>query len=212
MADHTSPERVIVLHGLWMRGLALSALVQRLRRAGMQAETFDFMSVQTPVEQTIGRLRRKLDAEQGRVHLVGHSLGGLLALRALHHQADLPPGRVVCLGSPLAGSAAARQLDDWGAGRLLGHSLALLEQGFERWDGVREVGVIAGTLPLGLGALLAHREDEHDGTVSVAETRLPGITDHCRVAASHTGLLFSATAAEQTAHFLHHGRFRHQAT
>lgn len=200
-------ERVIVLHGLWMRGLALSALVHRLRRAGMQAEAFDFMSVQTPVEKTVEILRARLGGAEEPVHLVGHSLGGLLALRACHQRADLAPGRIVCLGSPLVGSAAARQLDDWGAGRLLGHSLEILEHGLQHWDGPREVGAIAGTLPLGLGALMSHPEGDHDGTVSAAETRLPGLTDHCGVAASHTGLLFSQAAADQTIHFLHHGRF-----
>ena len=67
--------------------------------------------------------------------------------------------------------------------------------------------VIAGCLPHGLGAHLAHFEGEHDGTVAVAETRLPGISDHCVVEASHTGLLLSATAARQTIAFLRNGCF-----
>ena len=46
-----------------------------------------------------------------------------------------------------------------------------------------------------------------DGTVAVAETRLPGLADHCLVAASHTGLVFSRPAAGQAAAFLRHGRF-----
>ncbi|HZV37578.1 MAG TPA: alpha/beta hydrolase, partial [Pseudoxanthomonas sp.] len=45
--------------------------------------------------------------------------------------------------------------------------------------------------------------------VALAETRLPGIADHCEVACSHTGLAFSAAAAAQAAHFLREGRFRH---
>ena len=40
----------------------------------------------------------------GPVALVGHSLGGLVALEALRRQPDLPVSRVVCLGSPLRGS------------------------------------------------------------------------------------------------------------
>ena len=47
--------------------------------------------------------------------------------------------------------------------------------------------------------------------MAVAETRLPGITDHCVVAASHSGLLFSSEAAAQTVAFLRHGRFERQA-
>ncbi|MGB8634673.1 MAG: thioesterase domain-containing protein [Rhodanobacteraceae bacterium] len=205
------PVRVIVLHGLWMRGLALSALVQRLHRAGMQAEAFDFMSVQAPVEKTVEELRARLRKSATPLHLVGHSLGGLLALNACEQLEEREPGRIVCLGSPLTGSAAARQLDDWGGGRLLGHSVDLLLHGTRPWVGPRQAGVVAGTLPLGLGALLAHPAGDHDGTVSVAETRLPGLTDHCLVASSHTGLLFSASAAQQTIHFLRHGRFQHPA-
>lgn len=47
-----------------------------------------------------------------------------------------------------------------------------------------------------------------DGTVSVEETRLPGLRDHCIVPASHTGLVLSPHAAAQTAAFLREGRFR----
>ncbi|MCC4592966.1 alpha/beta hydrolase, partial [Xanthomonas campestris pv. cannae] len=43
--------------------------------------------------------------------------------------------------------------------------------------------------------------------VALAETRVPGLNDHCQVRASHSGLLFSAGAARQTAAFLRDGRF-----
>ena len=48
-------------------------------------------------------------------------------------------------------------------------------------------------------------------TVSVDETRLPGLADHCIVHSTHTGLLFSRDAVGQAAHFLRHGRFEHAA-
>jgi pimeloyl-ACP methyl ester carboxylesterase len=147
------------------------------------------------------------------VHLVGHSLGGLLALRACAEDARLPPGRVVCLGSPLKGSEAARRFAGMGRGGevLLGHNRELIERGFERWEGGREVGVVAGRLPLGLGSVLGQFGGDNDGCVTVEETRLPGIADHCIVETNHTGLLFSHEAARQVTQFLHQGHFSHVA-
>lgn len=202
-------DQVILLHGLWMRGIALAMLRRRFENEGYEVDVFDYLSVAAPLEKTLQRLRGRLGDAPGTVHVVGHSLGGLLALLACRADDGLPPGRIVCMGSPLNGSAAAQRLAEAGGAWLLGHSKALLEQGLERWDGRREVGVIAGCKPIGLGAALGQIKGEHDGSVAVAETRLPGITDHCVVTASHSGLLFSAEAAAQAVHFLHQGRFRH---
>ncbi|HET6433317.1 esterase/lipase family protein [Dyella sp.] len=204
-------EHVILLHGLWMRGFALAMLHRRMMEAGFRVHRFDYLSVANTQERILEQLHGRiteLGEQAAAVHLVGHSLGGLLALEVCRAPA-LPGGRVVCLGSPLMGSAAAREFS--GLGRsgeaLLGHNRELLERGYECWDGPREVGMIAGRSPIGLGAVLAHIEGEHDGTVAVAETRLPGLADHCVVDTSHTGLLFSADVARLTARFLRSGRF-----
>ncbi len=204
-------EHVILLHGLWMRGFALSMLHRRLMEAGFRVHRFDYLSVAATQQRILDKLHARMAAlaqEAEAVHLVGHSLGGLLALRACA-ATDLPSGRVVCLGSPLQGSAAARGFAAWGRGGevLLGHNRELLEQGFDRWDGPREVGMIAGCKPLGLGAMLGHLEGEHDGTVAVKETRLAGLSGHCVVETNHTGLLFSADVAQRIARFLRDGRF-----
>jgi pimeloyl-ACP methyl ester carboxylesterase len=205
---------VILLHGLWMRGFALAMLHRRLMEAGFRVHRFDYLSVAATQQRILDRLHARMndlamDADADAVHLVGHSLGGLLALRACLDANELPQGRIVCLGSPLLGSAAARGFSNWGRSGevLLGHNRELLEQGFERWEGAREVGMIAGRMPLGLGAVLGHFEGEHDGTVSVDETRLPGLTDHCVVEANHTGLLFSVDVAQRVALFLRNGQF-----
>lgn len=203
-------EHVILLHGLWMRGFALGMLHRRLIADGYRVHRFDYLSVASSRQRILARLQARMaEYAPDPVHLVGHSLGGLLALRACLDAEALPPGRVVCLGSPLKGSAAARAFAAWGRGGevLLGHNRDLLEQGFERWDGPREVGVIAGRLPLGLGAMLGHLDGEHDGTVTVEETRLPGVADHRVVEANHTGLLFSQEVARQVDAFLRRGRF-----
>ncbi len=210
MTDH-----IILLHGLWMRGFALSMLHRRLIEADFRVHRFDYRSVAAQQERILQRLQEQMVelADGGdAVHLVGHSLGGLLALRVCAgHAGELPPGRIVCLGSPLKGSAAARRFAGLGRGGevLLGNNRELLEHGFERWDDPRELGVIAGCTPLGLGAMLGQVEGQHDGTVAVEETRLPGLTDHCVMDTSHTGLLFSQDVARQVTRFLHSGGFEH---
>ena len=72
----------------------------------------------------------------------------------------------------------------------------------------REVGVVAGSSPTGLGRFFAAFDEPNDGSVAVAETRLAGLKDHVVLSVSHTGMLFSGDVADQAAHFLEHGCFR----
>ena len=205
MSDH-----VILLHGLWMRGFTLAALRGRLQRAGFAVDLFDYASVFRDPEISIERLTARVQAAPGPVHFVGHSLGGLIALQTLQRAPQLTQGRVVCLGVPLRGSAAARGVARLPGGSLvIGKSLEILRNGIERWEGQQAVGAIAGRLPIGFGVAMRALASPHDGTVSVAETELPGLTDHIVVPATHTGLLFSQQAADQTITFLRGARFAH---
>lgn len=202
-------EHVILLHGIWMRGITLMPLARRLRAAGYTVETIDYASVFRGIEPAVRRLRERMQASDAQsVHLVGHSLGSLVALEAARDPRGLPEGRIVCLGPPLLGSAVARGLAAIPGGKiLLGHSAEPLLDGVQPWIGSRRVGVIAGRLPFGLGATIGGLAAPHDGTVSVAETQLDGIADHCIVDTSHTGLLFSAGVVERTVRFLRAGHF-----
>jgi len=206
-------EHVILLHGLWMRGFTLAALRRRLEREGYSVELFDYASVMHKPEASIGKLVEHVKSIRAKsVHLVGHSLGGLIALRAVQRAPRLAPGSVVCLGSPLRGSAVARTISQMPGGSLvIGKSLDVLLEGFDRWEGKRAVGAIAGRLPFGPGLVFGGLRMPHDGTVSVEETQLPGLADHCLVPATHTGLLFSDEAAAQTVAFLRNKRFSRPA-
>lgn len=196
-----------------MHGLQLGLLRKRLaQRSGYSARTFSYRTVTRALPENARRLRRYIDEiDADTVHLVGHSLGGVLALQML----DLFPtdriGRIVCLGSPLVDSSAARHLTRWGLGRkVIGRTLhdSVLERPLISADGGREIGVIAGSVALGLGAIIGKLEPPHDGVVSVCETRLPGITDHVVLPVNHIGLVFSGKVADQAAHFLRCGEFR----
>jgi pimeloyl-ACP methyl ester carboxylesterase len=201
--------RVILLHGLWMPGVAMHWLAAHLKADGFDPEIFSYHSVADGPDTAVPRLVDILEAGGG-ADIVAHSLGGLIALQALCETPDLPVARVVCLGSPLTGRGAATGMLRWApAAALLGRSAALLRTGIACWEGRAQVGVVAGRVPHGLGALFAGFDGEHDGTVAIAETQLPGLADHVVVDASHSGLLFSAEAAAQTTRFLRRGRFQH---
>ncbi|HEY0505243.1 MAG TPA: alpha/beta hydrolase [Lysobacter sp.] len=200
------PERVILLHGLWMPRLSMHWLAGRLRRAGFAPEFFGYATVMGGPDAAIPRLADHL--RRGPAHVLAHSLGGLVALTALERNPDLPVRRVVCLGSPLCGSGAAKGLAGhaWSAASL-GRSAALLHRGCPPWRGPAEVGVVAGSTPLGLGRYFGHFAGANDGTVAVEETCLQGLADHTVIATSHTGLLLSPEVARLAVTFFRHGRF-----
>jgi len=200
--------RVLLVHGLWNTRHWLAPLAWRLRRAGHEVELFGYASLLGGAEAAMPRLIDRINAT-GSQGLVGHSLGGLLALEALRNWPSTPISRVVCVGSPLLGSAVAGGLRSFGASVALGRSAGLLRRGVALWDARPAVGMVAGTVANGFGRWFAHIEGCSDGTVALAETRWPGLADHCEVACGHSGLVLSAEVATQVAAFLDAGRFRH---
>jgi pimeloyl-ACP methyl ester carboxylesterase len=187
----------------------MSRLGRKLQAAGFSVRRFTYPS-------TAGQLdvhsRQLLEfcrqSRPERLHFVAHSLGGLVSLHMLNKNPELPPGRVVLLGSPLDGSGVVRRSAGIpGAGKLLGEAKTALEQGYGDLPAGRETGMIAGTRDIGLGTLLGGAGKPGDGTVSVAETRTTGLKDHLLLPVTHTGLLFSSSVARQVICFLQTGSF-----
>ena len=202
---------VVLLHGLWLKGVATAFWRLQLNRAGYRAYSFSYPSVRASLAENAERLRRYIQRNVGdtAVHLVGHSLGGLVILRLLADHPKLAVGRVVLVGTPFAGSRAAERLLGFAAGRLLvGRSMReLAEHGTPAPPAQVEVGVIAGSNPLGAGRLVTRLPRPHDGTVAVVETRLPGVHEHLVLPASHSELLISTRTARQICVFLTTGHF-----
>lgn len=171
---------------------------------------FRYSSMHATLADASGALAARLAAFPGPVHVVAHSLGGVVALEAFARRDGLPPGRMVLLGSPVQGSRAAQAIGAWTAGTHILGALATAELArplSRRWNGPREVGVIAGSRSAGLGRLFASLPVPNDGTVAVEETRLPGAASHIVHDVSHTGMLFSSAVAASTVQFLATGSF-----
>jgi pimeloyl-ACP methyl ester carboxylesterase len=203
---------VVYVHGLWMTGDESLVLRRRLQhRYGLRVHAFRYAAARATMTEITSRLQsfvRELGSPT--LHWIGHSLGGLVIYRFLERHPDQPPGRVVFLGTPCVASRAAMRA---GANPLLaslmGHSVAdeLLRPRERRWALPRELGIIAGTQPLGFGRFIARFEEDCDGTVAVSETRLPGATDHITLPVSHLGMLLSVRVVREIGTFLEHGHF-----
>jgi pimeloyl-ACP methyl ester carboxylesterase len=201
---------VVLIHGLWMGAPACALLGHRLRAHGYAVHAFPYRSVRQTLEESAARLHAWVKSQSpALVHLVGHSLGGLVALRAVAQHPDLPVGRIVLLGSPCNGCAAADQLLPSPQGRwLVGNALPGWRAGFGEAAARRcQVGAIAGTRRLGLGMLMVRLDGPNDGVVRVAETWLPGFADRVVLPVTHSGMLVARSVAEQAAAFLAQGRF-----
>ena len=205
---------VVYVHGLWLSGNEAGILLRRLgRQLNVKTRAFSYASMTSSISDSARALATFLRVQRAdTLHLVGHSLGGLVILKLFENGEDtqLPPGRIVLLGSPLNGSRAAQNLARLPFGRkIMGRGVRedLLTERQRRWTGQRELGVIAGSVGIGLGRLVGVFGAPSDGTIFVEETRLPGILDHLVLRVSHTALPFSSTVARQTAAFLSDGNF-----
>ncbi len=207
----TDPERppVVLVHGLWMRGIAMLPLARRLQQAGFRTHRPSYRSLGRHLDDNVRLLERQVRTLGGPVHLLGHSLGGVLILRLLALAPDLPVARVILLGAPVRGSRLARQLSRFAPLRsLLGLSVAdwLRAPAATAAPGI-EIGLIAGTRSLGIARLLREVAVPNDGVVAVAETRLDGVPEPLALPVSHAEMLLSARVARQVAAFLLDGRF-----
>jgi len=204
---------VVLVHGLWVHGIAMALLRRRLERGGYRVFAYSYPTTRLTFAENVARLARYC-REVGalRSHFIGHSLGGLIVLRMVGETADVVAGRMILAGTPVAGSHAARRLARLPGGRaVLGRSMVEWMEPGQRIDANGcEIGVIAGRMPVGAGRIVApDLPAPHDGAVSVEETRLPAMKDHIVLNVSHSGMLVSRTVAHQVCAFLRDGAFEH---
>lgn len=208
---------VVLLPGLWMPAWVMWPLAWRLRSRGLRCTCFGYPSMTGSLAENADRLAGFVRALPGAgpVHLVGHSLGGVLALHAMASRRLARVASIVMLGSPARGSHAAHRLGErrWGR-RMLGRSLT-------EWLAAAQpvapagvaVGVIAGTAAFGLGMIIApDLARPHDGVVRVAETVVSGVSERVEMDVSHSGMLLCGRVAQYLAAFIRHGHFEVHAS
>jgi len=198
----TSPTACVSLvHGYLANKFLLVGLARRLRRLGFRPHPWGYWNMQCSLLVHAERFARELAARDadptvGTLHVVTHSMGGIVARAALDRYRPRKLGRIVMLAPPNRGSfVATRAVGTFG--RFLKPVVELSTA----------ADSLVNNLPmppdLELGVIAA----EYDALVSEASTHPAVPHAHVTLPTWHTGLLFSRDAANLVAEFLARGAF-----
>ena len=210
---------VLLLHGIGASSANMRFLELAARLDGYDTLNLTYPSRRQSLTEIANHIAPAVDtfaARAGQLHIITHSMGGLVAraLIAQHRPANW--GRVVMLAPPNRGSEVADRLQNaWVYRRVLGPAGQQLvtRRGGTASDIFGEtdfdLGIIAGTrsiYPVPANVL----PRPNDGLVSVNATRDARATDHLSLPISHPMMVLSPRIIHQCLTFLRDGRFDHQ--
>lgn len=203
-------EVVVLVHGLYLHGTALLWLKRRLEKNNWTTELFSYPSLRKKTDENAAALETfiaNLDVET--IHLVGHSLGGLLIRQVAQDYPQLITGNVVTLGTPHQGSVVARVTQNIHKLFIGGAFEHGLDGDIGEWPSYIPLGSIAGDTEIGIGWFYKELPHPNDGTVAVEETSCDGMRDHIVLPVSHTSMLYDKDVATQVDAFLRNAQFNH---
>ncbi len=208
------PETVILVHGFLGSSNDMADLQTAFDEAGYETITPDFAtrvgSIETLANHVFGNaLLEAKDAQT--IHIVTHSMGGLLARSYLENH-DIPKlERMVMLAPPNHGSEVAGELSQYSIYRQFsgpaGVELGALNLTPEK-VGDYELGIIAGTASVNpiFSPILPGPDD---GYVALESTPLKGMNDFITVPTSHGFITKNESSIAETLYFVENGAFDH---
>lgn len=198
---------VVLVHGLGAPRFSMSAVKWKLDKAGYRTKNWGYSSTRDRIASHADLLSDMLhsfseDRSLTSIHLVTHSMGGILVRAALLKHTFAKLGRIVMLAPPNRGSHAARlaaPIFGW-----LWKPLRELSDAPESY--VNQLPIFSGCKTVELGIIEAQR----DRVVSADSVRLAGQVDHAVVNSRHGTLPWHPETLQLVSGFLTHGKFNEQ--
>lgn len=196
-ASRTGP--VWVLHGFGASPIWMHPLVKRLKEKGWQAIHYRYPSIWSQIDREGERLARSIDECYRNsgvpIHLVGHSMGGIVARVAAEMIECDSIGKLVLLCSPNRGSHIAGRIENW-----IGRYVPMLKQMSDH-EGSFVNQLPSPSIPFGIIAA------QGDLVVRPKDTEIEGAQDWMLVPGMHSAVPWREDVAEAVDHFLRFGSF-----
>ena len=201
MSGPARPATVALVHGYLANRFMLEVLAARLRRRGFQPRPWGYWNMRCSLLVHAERFAQRLIEFDGddtvhTLHLVTHSMGGIVARAALDRYRPAKLGRFVMLAPPNKGSFVATRVAG-SVGRML-RPVAELSTGQDS---------LANSLPMPRDVEIGVIAAEWDALVTAESTHPDAPHAHVTLPTFHSGLLFRRDAADHVAAFLATGRF-----
>lgn len=220
VTEHTEPllqTSVVLLHGLNRSPWSMRHIEHALLMDGYRVHNLAYPSRETDIVELSRQVREKMvefTAHDEKVHVVTHSMGGILIRIIQKHRPLENLGRVVMLGPPNQGSEVVDHLGNLRlfeaingpSGRQLGTDPSGLIHELGPVD--FELGVISGdrSVNIFLSNLIPGPDD---GKVSVENTQVDGMQDFKLLHVTHPFMLSHQAVIRDILSFLRKGAFEH---